>query len=217
MNGQPPDTNYQLPTFREMALADLLDAFASTEAVPGGGSAAAVAGALGVSLLLMVAGMTKTKSGAPEETADLADAAARLRSVRNTLIALIDRDSDAYRGVIAAFKRPKGSEQEQSARARAIDDATRAATDAPLDTMRACQQALGGAVVVAKNGNRNASSDVAVAIELLLAAMRGAHVNVDVNLNGLADASYVTDVTLECDALQRDALADADRARAQLR
>lgn len=200
-----------------MALADLLDAFASTEAVPGGGSAAAVAGALGVSLLLMVAGMTKTKSGAPEETADLADAAARLRSVRNTLIALIDRDSDAYRGVIAAFKRPKGSEQEQSARARAIDDATRAATDAPLDTMRACQQALGGAVVVAKNGNRNASSDVAVAIELLLAAMRGAHVNVDVNLKGLADASYVTDVTLECDALQRDALADADRARAQLR
>jgi glutamate formiminotransferase/formiminotetrahydrofolate cyclodeaminase len=200
-----------------MALADLLDAFASTEAVPGGGSAAAVAGALGVSLLLMVAGMTKTKSGAPEETADLADAAARLRPVRDTLIALIDRDSDAYRGVIAAFKRPKGSEQEQSARARAIDDATRAATDAPLDTMRACQQALGGAVVVAKNGNRNASSDVAVAIELLLAAMRGAHVNVDVNLKGLADASYVTDVTLECDALQRDALADADRARAQLR
>lgn len=200
-----------------MALADLLDAFASTDAVPGGGSAAAVAGALGVSLLLMVAGMTKTKSGAPEETADLADAAARLRSVRNTLIALIDRDSDAYRGVIAAFKRPKGSEQEQSARARAIDDATRAATDAPLDTMRACQQALGGAVVVAKNGNRNASSDVAVAIELLLAAMRGAHVNVDVNLKGLADASYVTDVTLECDSLQRDALADADRARAQLR
>jgi glutamate formiminotransferase/formiminotetrahydrofolate cyclodeaminase len=200
-----------------MALADLLDAFASTDAVPGGGSAAAVAGALGVSLLLMVAGMTKTKSGAPEETADLADAAARLRPVRDTLIALIDRDSDAYRGVIAAFKRPKGSEQEQSARARAIDDATRAATDAPLDTMRACQQALGGAVVVAKNGNRNASSDVAVAIELLLAAMRGAHVNVDVNLKGLADASYVTDVTLECDALQRDALADADRARAQLR
>jgi glutamate formiminotransferase/formiminotetrahydrofolate cyclodeaminase len=200
-----------------MALADLLDAFASTDAVPGGGSAAAVAGALGVSLLLMVAGMTKTKSGAPEETADLADAAARLRPVRNTLIALIDRDSDAYRGVMAAFKRPKGSEQEQSARARAIDDATRAATDAPLDTMRACQQALGGAVVVAKNGNRNASSDVAVAIELLLAAMRGAHVNVDVNLKGLADASYVTDVTLECDALQRDALADADRVRAQLR
>jgi len=200
-----------------MALADLLDAFASTDAVPGGGSAAAVAGALGASLLLMVAGMTKTKSGAPEETADLADAAARLRPVRDTLIALIDRDSNAYRGVMTAFKRPKGSEQEQSARARAIDDATRAATDAPLDTMRACQQALGGAVVVARNGNPNASSDVAVAIELLLSALRGARVNVDVNLKGLADASYVTDVTLECDALQRDALADAERARAQLR
>jgi formiminotetrahydrofolate cyclodeaminase len=203
-------------SYRGMALADLLDAFASTDAVPGGGSAAALAGALGASLLLMVAGMTKTKSGAPEETADLADAAVRLRPLRDTLIGLVDRDSDSYRGVMAAFKLPKASEPERSARARAIDEATRAATDAPLDTMRACQQALAGAVVVASNGNRNAASDVGVAIELLLAALRGARLNVDVNLKGLADASYVADVRTECDALERDAAADAERARSRL-
>ena len=204
-------------SYREMALADLLDAFASTEAVPGGGSAAALAGALGVSLLLMVAGMTKTRSGAPEETADLAGAAARLRPLRDTLAELVDRDSDAYRAVMAALKLPKTSDMEKAARTRAIDEATRAATDAPLDTMRASQQALAGAVTIAKNGNRNASSDVGVAIELLLAAMRGARLNVDVNLKGLADASYVKTVSTECDALQRDASADAERARSLLR
>ena len=201
----------------KMALADLLDAFASTEAVPGGGSAAALAGALGVSLLLMVAGMTKTKSGTPEETADLADAAARLRPLRDTLAELVERDSDAYRRVMAAFKLPKTSDQEKAARARAIDAATRAATDAPLDTMRACQQALAGAVTIAENGSRNASSDAGVAIELLLAALLGARLNVDVNLKGLSDASYVKSVTTECDALQRDANANVERARAALR
>ena len=203
--------------YREMAVADLLDAFASTEAVPGGGSAAALAGALGVSLLLMVAGMTKTKSGAPEETADLADAAARLRPLRETLGELVERDSEAYRAVMIALKLPKTSDQETATRTRAIDQAMRIATDAPLDTMRACQQALAGSVTVARNGNRNASSDVGVAIELLLAALRGARLNVDLNLKGLADASYVNDVTTECDALQRDASADAERARAELR
>jgi len=204
-------------SYREMALVDFLDAFATTDAVPGGGSAAALAGALGASLLLMVAGMTKTKSGAPEETADLADAASRLRPLRDALTNLVDRDSDAYRAVIAALKLPKASDQEKASRTRAIEEATHAATDAPLDTMRACQQALAGAVIVARYGNRNASSDVGVAIELLLGALRGARLNVDVNLKGLADASYVKSVDAECDALQRDASADAERARAHVR
>ena len=98
--------------YTTMALADLLDAFASNEPVPGGGSASALAGAVGVSLLLMVAGMQKTKSGTPEETADLAEAAAKLRPLRDRLTMLVDRDSEAYAGVAAAFKLPKASDDE---------------------------------------------------------------------------------------------------------
>src|SRR5258705_7205754 len=95
----PPSTSHQ-PPFSEMALADLIDAFSSTDAVPGGGSAAALAGAVGVSLLLMVAGLPKTKTGAPEETADLAEAASRLHPLRDALVDLVDRDSEAYRQVV---------------------------------------------------------------------------------------------------------------------
>jgi formiminotetrahydrofolate cyclodeaminase len=84
MTAEPPTPDPQPSIqFAEMALADLMDAFSSTDAVPGGGSAAALAGAVGVSLLLMVAGFPKTKTGAPEETADLAEAASRLHPLRD--------------------------------------------------------------------------------------------------------------------------------------
>jgi len=203
-------------SYSKMALADLVDAFSSTDAVPGGGSAAALAGAVGASLLLMVAGLPTTKTGAPEETADLADAAARIRPLRDSLLELVDRDSEAYAGVVAAFRLPKGSDAEKAQRQKAIDAATRQATEAPLDTMRACQQALRGALVVATNGSRNATSDVGVAVELLLASLRGARMNVEINLKGLSDPDYVTRVRSEAGELERDAAADAGHARTLL-
>jgi len=204
-------------SYGEMALADLMDAFASTDPVPGGGSAAALAGAVGTSLLLMVAGIPRTKTGAPEETADLAEAAARLHPLRDQLLELVDRDSDAYKQVMAALRLPKATDAERTARNQAIDSATRAATETPLDTMRACQQALRGAVVVATNGNRRTTSDVGVGVELLLAALRGARMNVDINLSTLDDRAYTTRVAEEARVLVRDAEADADTARRALR
>lgn len=204
-------------SYGEMALADVMDAFSSTDPVPGGGCAAALAGAVGTSLLLMVAGIPKTKTGAPEETADLAEAAARLHPLRDQLLELVDRDSDAYKQVMAALRLPKGTDAEKAARTEAIDRATRAATETPLDTMRACQQALRGAVIVASNGNRRTTSDVGVGVELLLAALRGARMNVDINLSTLDDGAYTTRVKEEAEELGRDAEADADAARRALR
>jgi len=199
-----------------MALADLIDAFSSTDAVPGGGSAAALAGTVGVSLLLMVAGLPKTKTGAPEETADLAEASSRLHPLRDGLLDLVDRDSDAYREVLAALRLPKGSEAEKATRTEAIDRATRSATDAPLDVMRLCQQALRGAVVVASNGSRKTTSDVGVAVELLVAALRGARLNVEINLAGLDDEPYTARIREEVDELVVDGAEDAERARRAL-
>jgi formiminotetrahydrofolate cyclodeaminase len=203
--------------FAEMALADLIDAFSSTDAVPGGGSAAALAGAVGVSLLIMVAGLPKTKTGAPEETADLAEASSRLHPLRDALVELVDRDSDAYRQVLAAFRLPKVSDAEKIARTKAIEEATRAAIDAPLDTMRLCQQALRGAVIVASNGSRKTTSDVGVAVELLVAALRGARLNIDINLPGLTDEAYTARTREEVEELVSDAGEDAEAARRALR
>lgn len=195
-----------------MALADLLDAFASNEPVPGGGSAAALAGAVGASLLIMVAGLPKTRTGAPEEAADLAEASARLRPLRDTLASLVERDSAAYTAVLEAIRLPNATDADQEARRAAIEEAMRGAIDVPMDTMRACQQAVRGAVIVAMNGNTNASTDTGTAVLLLMAGLRGAALNVDVNLKSLSDAAFARRVKTERDQLISDAEADARRA-----
>jgi formiminotetrahydrofolate cyclodeaminase len=205
-----------MPLFSTMAAIDLIDAFASNDPVPGGGSASALAGAVGTSLLIMVAAMPRTRSGAPEETADLAEVEARLRPLRNELTALIDRDSDVYGIVVAARRLPRETEAEKAARSAAIQAGTRTATEVPLDTMRACRSALQGAIVVATNGNRNAASDVGVAIELLMAGLKGAGLNVDINLGGLTDGAFVERARAERQELERAAAADAEKARAAL-
>jgi formiminotetrahydrofolate cyclodeaminase len=199
-----------------MAMADLLDAFASNEPYPGGGSAAALAGALGTSLLLMAAGITRTRTGAPEEAADLAEAAAQLRPVRDSLTALVDADSEAYQAVLAAMRLPKATGDDAAARREAIQVAMRGATETPLDTMRACERALQGAVVVAGNAAPSASADVAVGIELLGAAVRGAGLNVDTNLGSLSDAAFAQRAHEERQALEASSLTHAEQARQRL-
>src|SRR5687768_1459382 len=199
-----------------MVLQDLLDAFASNEPVPGGGSAAALAGALGTSLLLMVAGLPRTRTGAPEEAADLAEAAARLRPLRDMLASLVERDSDAYSAVVDAMRLPKATEVDKQQRRSAIDTAMRGATEVPLDTMRACQQALRGALVIAANGNANASTDTGTAVLLLMAALRGAALNVGVNLRSVSDQAFAEGVSQERDQLIADAEADAAQANERL-
>jgi methenyltetrahydrofolate cyclohydrolase len=177
--------------YSTLTLTELLDAFASSEPVPGGGSAAALSGAVGVSLLLMVAGLPKTRSGTPEEREALDAAAARLRPLRERLTSLIDRDSRAYTAVLDAYRLPKTTDAEKGARTEAIRAAMHSATETPLETMRACRQALQEAPTIASAGLASAASDAAVAVELLRAALRGAGLNVDVNADSLKDAEYV--------------------------
>jgi formiminotetrahydrofolate cyclodeaminase len=198
--------------YSEFAVIDLLDAFASNAPVPGGGSASALSGALGVSLLIMAASLPKSRTGAPEEAADLAEAAARLRPIRDTLVALIDDDSDAYKAVMKAMKLPKDSPDEKAARTAALQSALKDATDVPLDVMRAGQQALAGGVIVARNVYRVAASDVAMGIELLGASVRGAALSIEGNLSGIKDSAYTARVAAELEQLAADSARDADQA-----
>src|SRR5689334_12694532 len=115
-------------SYTARSLGDVLDAFASNEPMPGGGSAAALAGALGVSLLLMVAGLPKTRTGTAEERRALDESSSRLRPLRVALASLIDRDSEAYGAVVSALRLPKDSADEIAVRRRAIGEAMRTAT-----------------------------------------------------------------------------------------
>jgi len=189
--------------YSHLSLAQLLDAFASNQPVPGGGSAAALAGAVGASLLIMVAGLPKTRHGTDQERSALTAAAARLRPLRDELASLIDRDSEAYSSVINAYRLPRSTDAEQAARRDAIDEAMRAATEAPLATIRACERAMREAEVIASSGAASASSDVAVGIELLKTAARGAGLNVDTNLAAVKDGDYMKRTSQELRDLEQ--------------
>jgi len=187
----------------ERRVDDLLQAFRSPDPTPGGGSAAALAGALGASLLAMVAGLPKSRAATEEDAERLQAAGRRCAAIAGDLTTLVDRDSEAYDLVVGAYKQPKRTDEEKSARSAAIQQAMRAAIAAPLDVMRACAAAAEQGVVVAALGNPSASSDVRVGFELLGAGLRGAKLNVEINLGSVKDAAYVETVRREVEEFER--------------
>jgi methenyltetrahydrofolate cyclohydrolase len=201
----------------ERPVVAFLEAIRSPVPTPGGGSASALAGALGASLLAMVAGMTKHRAASEEDVDRLQAAGTRSAELSARLTTLIDRDSDAYDLVVGAYKLPKGSDADKTARAVRIQEALTAAIDAPLDVMRASAAAVDAAAVVAAFGNPNAASDVGVALELLSAAARGARLNVEINLDTITDAAYADRVRGEAAALAAACEGGAAAARKRLR
>lgn len=172
----------------QQTVSEFLAAVRDSRPTPGGGSAAAVAGALGASLLAMVASMPKHRAASEEDVERLQAAAARCRALAERLEVLVDEDSNAYDSVVAAYRLPKSSEQEKAERKRGIQQALHAAIDAPLEVMRHSVDAIEAASTVARFGNPNAASDVGVALELLVAAERGARLNVLINLSNVEDS-----------------------------
>jgi formiminotetrahydrofolate cyclodeaminase len=201
----------------DLPTRDLLTAFSSSDPTPGGGSASALASAVGASLLMMVAGLPKTRAGSDEDRAALAAAGDALAGVRAQLTAAIDADTAAYDQVVAAYKLPKTSADEQAARKAAIQEALRTATDVPLGVARLSAAALASATAIAAHGHRAAASDVGVAVALLRAGARGARLNVEINIGGLSDADYAKTAATEIVQLSEAAGRAADEAEARLR
>lgn len=181
----------------DKSVSEILEAFASADPTPGGGSAAALAGALGASLLLMVARMTKTNTSAEADRPALDGAVATLAPLAAELRQLIDRDTAAYNDVVAAYRLPKATDDEKAGRTAAIQAGMRGAIETPLAVMRACRAALQQGETVQRHGNPNAASDVTVAIALLKAGVEGARANVEINLGSVSDAGYIAQVKQE--------------------
>jgi formiminotetrahydrofolate cyclodeaminase len=164
---------------------------------------AALSAAAGASLFAMVAGLPKNKAATAEDAARLKAAGERCTTLAGDLAALIDKDAASYDLVMAAYRKPKATDQEKTARSAAIQEALRAAIEAPLEVMRACAAAAEQGVVVAALGNPSASSDGQVGFELLGAALRGARLNVETNLASVKDADYVARIRKDVDEFDR--------------
>lgn len=178
-----------------------LDELASSSPAPGGGSVAALAGALGAALTSMVCNLTigkKKYAGVQEEMKAILTQAEDLRT---KFTGLVDKDTDAFNKVMEAFSLPKETEPQIALRRAAINEATKEATLIPLEVMKHCIDAMALAQDVAANGNPNSVSDAGVSALLLHAACEGAALNVRINLSSLADSEFVGWKSDEVDSL----------------
>jgi len=175
------------------SLEEFLSRVASNAPTPGGGTVSAVCGALSASLCRMVANLAVGKQGYEAVQPDLAAIEETGKALQARFLALADADAAAYESVVAAMRLPKGTDAEKGVRKAAIQGAYRRATDVPLDTMRAGVDALELARLAAERGNRNAITDAGVAGLLAHAAVRGAALNVRINLAAIADAAWRED------------------------
>jgi len=168
-----------------------LDELASSSATPGGGTAAALAGAASAALIGMVCNLTigRPRFAAAED--DLRAALAQAEALRERLTTLAEADTGAFNQVMAAYRLPKDSDEQQIARQAAIQTALKQATQVPLETAVACAAALRLVGRIIAYINPNALSDAGTAAVLAEAGLRGAQFNVAVNLAGIQDAEFV--------------------------
>jgi methenyltetrahydrofolate cyclohydrolase len=172
-------------------LNGFLDELASPTPAPGGGSVAALAGALGAALISMVCNLTigkKKYAGVEQEMKKILVESEKLRA---TFTVLVDRDTEAFNKVMEAYGLPKETEPQKALRAAAIREATKEATLVPLEVMRHCIDALALAQQAAASGNANSVSDAGVSALMLQAGAEGAALNVKINLSSLDDQEFV--------------------------
>ena len=191
-----------MTNFAKLTLEDFLAALGADTPTPGGGTAAATAGAMGASLAEMVARLTLSK----EKYAASHDAVRPIleagQLAREEFVTLAREDSEAYDAVVAARRLPKDTDEQKASRQNAIALANRRATEVPMRTARAAARLLAALPELAEKGNPNAASDVGAAALLLDACAEGALLNVGINLSGIGDAALVAEMQRETAVLQ---------------
>jgi methenyltetrahydrofolate cyclohydrolase len=190
--------------YRGLSLAAFVDRLASSDPVPGGGSASAIAASFGAGLVAMVAALS---AGRPRYAAHAAlhERAAETGSrLTDRFLELAERDAEAYAAVAAAMKLPRESDDDKAERSSAIRAAARLASEVPLETVEACLELVSMAESLAGRSNPNASSDLNVAALLGEAAAKGAAENVLVNLPMIGDERLAAEMTTRVVELLRN-------------
>ncbi len=187
----------------DMTVTGFADELASNSPAPGGGSTAALAGALAASLAAMVGNLTYPKKEYLEFRPQMDEQGCQAQRIKEKLLRLIDQDTQAFNKVMAAFTLPKKSEEEQEVRRQRIEEANQEATLKPLEMMRTITQLVPILDLMATHGNQNSLSDVGVGTLAALTCLRGAALNVAINLGGLSDQEFVTKIGAEMQELRR--------------
>jgi glutamate formiminotransferase/formiminotetrahydrofolate cyclodeaminase len=194
-----------------------VDEVSSESPAPGGGSVAALAGSLAAGLSAMVANLTVGKKGYETAWDELSAVAERAQAVKDRLVRAVDEDTDAFNQAMAAMRMPKGTPEEQAARNAALEAGYQQAARVPLETAKACLEAMGLALVVAEQGNANSASDAGVAALMARAGVEGAVLNVLINLGSVKDEAFKQACREGTGQLANEAAAACDQIIAKVR
>lgn len=186
----------------DLSVKDFLNKVAGSDPVPGGGSIAALNGAVASALAAMVANLTLGKKGYEAHEELMRHISEIAIDGKNALLEYVDRDSRAYDRVFACFKMPKATEEEKALRSAAIQEATKFAAEVPMEVARKAYELMSLIEDVARIGNRNAVTDACVAMMSARSAVLGALMNVRINLGSLKDKEYVARLQAEADELE---------------
>ena len=198
------------PLLTDLTLTGFARETASESPAPGGGSVSAYMGALAAALGTMVANLSAHKAGWDDRWREFSDRAEQGQALLNSLLGLVDEDTAAFDGVMAAFAMPKGCEQERAARAEAIEAATLHAAMIPLRTMQTTLDTFGLLQYVADHGNPASASDAGVGALAALAAIGGARLNVLINAASLTDRAKALEIKKQADEVEAAARHQAE-------
>ena len=197
---------------RDQTVRGFSDILASEAPAPGGGSVAALNGALAGALVHMVGGLTLAKEKYAEFHPEMREIMESAKELYNKLLVAIDEDTEAFNKVSAVFTMPKDTPEQKTARTEAMQNALKAAALTPLDTMKFVLTSLKLAERAYGKTNTTCMSDFGVAVLCALAAVRGAWLNVKINISGIKDESFKEKIGGEA----REILAQSEKLAEEL-
>lgn len=192
------------------SVAEFVDEVSRDTPAPGGGSIAALAGAIGAALAAMVANLTAGKAEFAGRYDELDALAVEAQRIKDPLLAAVDEDTQAFNGVMDALRMPKDTANQKAARNQALQTGYKRATDVPMQTARHCHAALGLCLRAARCGNDAMLTDAGVGALMALAGVKGAAYNARVNLNSIKDPGYAEEISAELARLLQESKAMAD-------
>ena len=199
---------------KDTAIEPFLDQLASSAATPGGGSAAAIIGAMGAALVSMVCNLTIGKKKYADVEGEMKDVLAKTEMLRKKLTAMIQDDVKAFDAVMGAYGMPKETDADKAERDKAIQAALKLATDVPLACARAAREVIDLAAIASDKGNLNVISDAGVGVLAGYAALRSAALNVFTNARMITDKTFAEAKLKELDQLLAGAEGATDKAYA---
>ncbi len=189
-----------------MNLREFANETASESMAPGGGSISAYMGVLGVSLAGMVANLSSHKRGWDERWEEFSEWAVKAQKLKDELLKMVDEDTNAFNGIMAAFGLPKSTDEEKAARKLAIQDATKNAIEVPFKVMKLAYDSLAVCRAMVEIGNPNSVTDAGVGALAARSAVMGAFLNVKINTGDLEDKNYVENILREGESVQNKAI-----------